>query len=211
MVHFCLFWPEFAELESHKFVHLEIVNELSMLYRIEGTEKSLKPYLLAAHIDVVPANGVDDNWTFDPFGAEIHDGHIYARGTMDDKQCMVSILEAVTLYLRKNPQPKRTFYLAFGHDEEISGYNGAFKMAEMLKGVEFEYVVDEGTLVIDNVLSSVKKPMAAIGIADKGYLTVKYFVNVTGGHSSMPNAANSALFIIANALNRYLALFGHPS
>ena len=192
-------------------MRLEIVNELSMLYKIEGTDKTLKPYLLAAHSDVVPANGVDDNWNFDPFSAEINDGFIYARGTMDDKQCMVSILEAVTIYLRKNSQPKRTIYLAFGHDEEISGYNGASKMAEMLKGTEFEYVLDEGTLVIDNVLSSVKKPLAAIGIADKGYLTVKYFVNVTGGHSSMPNNANSALFIIANALNRYILEIGHDS
>ena len=35
-----------------------------------------------AHVDVVPPG---DGWTHPPFGAEIDDGKIYARGAIDDK------------------------------------------------------------------------------------------------------------------------------
>ena len=40
--------------------------------------------MLMAHLDVVPAN--DSNWDAPPFDAEIKDGFIYARGTIDFKQ-----------------------------------------------------------------------------------------------------------------------------
>ena len=96
-----------------------------MLYKIEGTEKNLKPYLIAAHIDVVPAKLEDGKWSHEPFSAEIENGHIYARGSMDDKANMLGQLEAIRFYLKKFGQPKRTIYLAYGHDEEASGLAGA--------------------------------------------------------------------------------------
>src|SRR5690554_6238030 len=37
---------------------------------------------ILGHLDVVPAGS---DWNFPPYGAEIHDGKIYARGAMDDK------------------------------------------------------------------------------------------------------------------------------
>ena len=47
---------------------------------------------------------------------------------------MVSQLEAVRIFLKKiNQQPKRTLYLAYGHDEEITGLDGAGKIAKILK------------------------------------------------------------------------------
>jgi acetylornithine deacetylase/succinyl-diaminopimelate desuccinylase-like protein len=51
-----------------------------MLYKIEGKDKSLKPYLVTAHYDVVPADAQD--WKFDPFSAQVHDNYIYARGSL---------------------------------------------------------------------------------------------------------------------------------
>lgn len=110
---------EFKELETLPFVTLQVVNELSLLYEIRGSDVTLKPYLLAAHSDVVPVESQLDRWSFDPFGADISDGYIYARGTMDDKSSMLSQLEAVSYHVKKHGQPRRSIYLAYGHDEEV--------------------------------------------------------------------------------------------
>lgn len=42
------------------------------------------PYMLLAHIDVVPASE-SDGWEAPPFSAKEIDGFIYGRGTIDDK------------------------------------------------------------------------------------------------------------------------------
>ena len=173
-----------------------------MLYKIEGSDNKLKPYLLAAHFDVVPAFAQDDNWTHDPFSATIEDNFIYARGTLDDKGSMFGLLEGLRVFLKKNGQPKRTLYLAFGHDEEVTGQNGAKSIAAHLNNTPLEYVLDEGTMIIQGAMPGLEKPMALIATAEKGYLTLKFFVNVTGGHSSMPNSEESSIFILAEAITK---------
>lgn len=55
-----------------------------MLYTVKGANPHLTPYLLMAHLDVVPAN--PSKWDVPPFDAEIKDNFVYARGTIDFKQ-----------------------------------------------------------------------------------------------------------------------------
>ena len=55
-----------------------------MLYVVSGSKIHLPPYLLLAHLDVVPADDAT-KWNFSPFSADIHDGFLYGRGTIDDK------------------------------------------------------------------------------------------------------------------------------
>ena len=43
--------------------------------------------MLCAHLDVVPVN--TESWEEDPFGANVKDGFIYARGTIDVKQILM--------------------------------------------------------------------------------------------------------------------------
>lgn len=56
---------------------------------MEGSDPSLIPYLLLAHIDVVPASESDD-WDVPPFSAQEVDGFIYGRGTLDDKSSVMA-------------------------------------------------------------------------------------------------------------------------
>lgn len=181
---------------------LTLVNEFSMLYKIDGLDQTLKPYLLAAHFDVVPV--VEEEWNYFPFGEVTNDGYVYGRGTMDDKGSMLGQLEAVTNFLKMFGQPKRTIYLAYGHDEELSGEQGARLMAKHLNNTSLEYVLDEGTLIIEDLFTDLDKPIALISIADKGYLTLKFSVNTTGGHSSMPDSKNSPIFILSEAVSRFV-------
>ena len=74
----------FPNLHASPLVQFETVNNYSLLYTIKGSSSKLTPYLLMAHLDVVPAD--PSQWEAPPFAAEIKDGFIYARGTIDFKQ-----------------------------------------------------------------------------------------------------------------------------
>jgi len=60
-------------------------------------------------------------------------GKIRGRGARDNKCQVFSILEAVEYLLEKGYKPERTIYLAFGHDEEVLGQNGAANIAKYLE------------------------------------------------------------------------------
>jgi carboxypeptidase PM20D1 len=94
-------------------------------------------------------------------------------------------------------------YFAFGHDEEISGREGATAIAARMRelGLHFSWMVDEGgMLVSDNPLLA-GKTMAMVNIAEKGYLTLTLRTTGEGGHSSNPPAVSS-IGRLANALAR---------
>ena len=78
--------------------------------------------------------------------------------------------------------------LAFGHDEELLGDHGAQVIAATLKerGVEPEFVLDEGGSILEGLFPGVASPVASIGMAEKGYVSVELTVDGTGGHSSIP-------------------------
>lgn len=188
----------------HKNLTRETVNQLALLYTWKGSDPAAKPLIFMAHQDVVPiAPGTMPDWTYPPFEGRIADGFVWGRGAMDDKDSLMAILESVEGLLAQGYQPRRSIYLCFGQDEEVGGDNGAVKIAEVLKarGVHAEYVIDEGGMIVDGKLVGIKKPLAMIGIAEKGYLTLELKVKTKGGHSSMP-PRESAIGILAQAIGR---------
>lgn len=178
----------------------ELFNKFSVLYTWQGKNPSLKPVILLAHLDVVPT-GDTATWDKKPFSGENDGTYIWGRGTLDDKSEMISILEAVEKLLSEGFVPERTIYLSFGHDEEIGGTRGAAKIAGSLKekGVEAEFVLDEGMVITVGMVPMLKKPVALIGTSEKGYLSVKLAVEMAGGHSSTPEK-ESALIVLNNAI-----------
>lgn len=70
---------------------------------------------ILAHLDVVP---VGDGWTVDPFGGEIRDGRIFARGASDDKGPAVAALYAMAAVKQAGIPLKRKVRLILGCDEE---------------------------------------------------------------------------------------------
>ncbi|MGI9258416.1 MAG: M20 family peptidase [Gammaproteobacteria bacterium] len=186
----------------HERAELTLINDYSLLFHIAGSDPSLKPVMLMGHMDVVPVDGVTlAEWTHDPFAGKVVDGEIWGRGTLDDKLSVMSFLEAIEALIRDGFEPKRSLYLSFGHDEEVGGQGGAKAVAEHLKeqGIEFEFVVDEGGVVLDGVIDSVDRPVALIGVAEKGYLNLRLRVDAPGGHSSTP-PPQSGLGIISRAI-----------
>lgn len=182
-------------------------NHYSHLFTWQGSDKSLKPAVLMGHIDVVPIAS-PDQWTHDPFAGSIKDGIIWGRGTIDDKFSVIGILESIEMMLAEGFQPKRTIYLAFGHDEEVGGELGAVQMAKHLvaQGVEAEFVLDEGYAITQKLVPGVDADLAFIGISEKGSTTIELTVELAGGHSSQP-APETTIDILASGV---AALKEHP-
>lgn len=89
------FFSAFPVIHSSTLVTHDVVNNYSLLYKVQGSNPALRPYMLCAHLDVVPVNR--DAWEEDPFGANIKDGFIYARGTIDVKQIVMVCLHNVEI------------------------------------------------------------------------------------------------------------------
>lgn len=188
----------------HSRLKMERVNQYALLYEWKGTDPSLKPALLMGHYDVVPVvQGTQKMWKHQPFAGDIAEGFVYGRGTLDDKVTVIGVLESVEHLLRQNHQPTRTFYLAFGHDEEISGHNGGKGIAHLLqqRGINLEYVMDEGGTIKSDGVSGINQPIALIGIAEKGYTSLQLTSVGDGGHSSMPPPQTS-IGMLAEAIDK---------
>ena len=187
----------------HEHLELEVVNELSLLYRWKGLDAARKPILFMSHQDVVPVDTeTRDRWVHDPFGGVISEGIIWGRGAVDIKSGVMGLMEAVEDLLGQGFIPQQDIYLAFGHDEEIGGQAGAAKIAQLLKdrNLDFKFILDEGgSIVGDGIIPGVDTPVALIGIAEKGYVSLELKANAVGGHSSMP-PKHTALGVIAKAL-----------
>ncbi|KAM6977237.1 N-fatty-acyl-amino acid synthase/hydrolase PM20D1.2 [Aplochiton taeniatus] len=192
----------FPTVYSSSLVHHEIVANYSHLFWVPGSNSALVPYMLLAHIDVVPASE-SDGWEAPPFSAKEIDGFIYGRGTIDNKQSVMGILQALEYLLLQGYVPQRGFYIGLGHDEEVSGLQGAMSIVRLLKkrSVQLAFVLDEGLAVLDGVISGLEGPAALIGISEKGYATVKLSVTTAPGHSSMPPREGS-IGILAAAVKR---------
>lgn len=161
------------------------IGEYGLLIRIPG-EHAGSPSVLMAHMDVVDADA--DGWKYDPFSAEVHDGRIWGRGTLDTKCTLFSVLTAMENRLLSGFKPQHDIWLAFGGEEEISG-TCASEIVSFLKdrGVAPAFVLDEGGSVIPEGLPGVHRQAAMIGIAEKG--TANYRISIrsgSGGHASVP-------------------------
>jgi carboxypeptidase PM20D1 len=196
-------WMEKSYPAFHAAATREIVNEESLLFTWQGADGKLPPILLLAHLDVVPVEDFQiPQWTAPPFGGEIRDGFVWGRGAMDDKGSLVGILEAANTLAAAGFKPQRTIIFAFGHDEEASGLKGAATMAKMLadRGVKAWFALDEGMAVVERYPLT-GKPVALIGIAEKGYATLRVTAEATAGHSSTP-PPDTAVTLLSEAIIR---------
>lgn len=166
----------------------QVINTYSLLYRWPGKNPQLEPIAFLCHYDVVPVEpGTEQNWRYEPFSGTIADGFIWGRGSLDMKGPLMAMMEAVETLLSEGFQPERTLYIAMGHDEEAGGLKGARQIAVFLEkqGISFFYTLNEGKAIVDRQLSPIKRPLAVIGIAEKGYLTLKLSAHEKGGHPSI--------------------------
>lgn len=176
-------------------------NDLTPVYFWEGSNPDLDPILLMGHYDVVPVDSASlDEWQHEPFSGAVEDNFIWGRGTLDNKFNVMMLLETAEHLLENDYQPERSIYMAFGHDEEVGGDDGARAVSRYFQNMDirFHFVLDEGGLVIDGLLP-IERPMAIIGVAEKGYLSLELVAQSSGGHSSTP-PKDKAIIKLSEAL-----------
>lgn len=190
----------------HAQLKLEKVGDYSLVYTWPGSDPQAKGVLLLAHQDVVPVSpGTEGQWKVPPFSGAIREGFIWGRGTWDDKGQLVAQLQAVEMLLASGFQPRQTVVLAFGSDEEVTGRRGAAQIARLLqqRGMHFAFALDEGLVISEGTIPGIDKPVALVGVAEKGYASVLLKAAAVPGHSSMPPApGTSAIGRLATALHR---------
>lgn len=171
----------------------------SILLRWKSREKSdLLPILVCSHLDVVPAVG---QWKRDPYGGIREKKKIYGRGALDAKGQLIAIFEAVNRLLEEGFAPKRDVYFAFGHDEESGGWEGANKIAEIMKArnLSFEMIFDEGDMIIEDFMKCKGFTAALIGIGEK--TTGEYSITVSSAEKGPPSQS-SVLGVLSESMCR---------
>lgn len=180
-------WLQATYPNAHGALRRETLAGRTLLYTWPGIRPELPPIVLMAHQDVVPVTpGTEGQWRRPPFGGEVADRVVWGRGAVDDKGSLVALMEAADALAASGFRPERTVLLAFGHDEETRG-TGAQAVAAAMKarGQKAWFTLDEGlAIVADHPITG--GPVAVIGVAEKGYGTLRLTAKAEGGHSSMP-------------------------
>jgi carboxypeptidase PM20D1 len=199
----------------HKTAERHVLSSYSVVYRWAGSQEGNlsgsaarlesqagnKPALIMGHYDVVPAE--TEKWTTEPFGAELKEGYIYGRGTLDMKSILIAVMEGAESLIAKGFRPKEDIWFAFGGDEERAGTLGALKTAAWFaeKNISFSFVLDEGTPIGVDQIPGIKGAIALFGIEEKGFLSLNLTVQQNPGHASQPPKTQAAA-ILARALIR---------
>ena len=172
-------------------------NRCNVIARLSGRDVTRPGLVVHGHIDVVPANA--DDWSVDPFAAEIREGMIWGRGAVDMKNMDAMILAIVRKWARTGYKPPRDIVLAFFADEEAGMTFGSRWMAaehpEVFAGCS-EAVSEVGGF---SVTVADGKRLYFVEAAQKGIHWLKLTAHGRAGHGSMMNDEN-ALTSIAEAV-----------
>ena len=171
---------------------------LIVRWRASGTPTK-KPILLMGHMDVVEAKREDS--TTDPFMLTVKDGYYYGRGTIDMKDGITGITQALIDLKASGFKPARDIVVFFTGDEETNGIGadkGAIEWMTLLGNPEYGLNADGGG---GGVLPDGSPVGFAVQTAEKTFAGYTLTVRNRGGHSSKPRADN-AIYSLAHALDK---------
>ena len=178
-------------------------NRCNVIARIKGSDPTRAGLIVHGHLDVVPANA--DDWSVDPFSAEIRDGMIWGRGAVDMKNVDAMILAIVRSWARTGFTPERDIVLAFFADEEAGMTYGSRWMTanhpEVFAGCS-EAISEVGGF---SVTVADGKRLYFVEAAQKGIHWMKLTARGRAGHGSMMNDDNAltALTEAVTKIGRY--------
>ena len=171
----------------------------NLVARIKGTGKQ-RPLLILGHTDTV--NVDPKKWTHPPFGAVRDGGYVYGRGTVDDKDNVVSSLMVMLMLKRLNvPLDRDVIFLAEAGEEGSSSIGIQFVANEHFNAIDAEFCYAEGGSVTRTggevrfaSVQTVEKIPRAISVTAKG----------VAGHGSVPLETN-ALAHLGEAVGKIAA------
>jgi acetylornithine deacetylase/succinyl-diaminopimelate desuccinylase-like protein len=190
----------FPDSDLHMIVPPERKQDGNLIAILPGTDKSLKPLMLLAHIDVVEANRAD--WERDPFTLIEEGGFFYARGSADDKAMAAVFTDSMVRFKRDGYKPKRGIKLALTCGEESPNvFNGVKYLIENHRQlVDSAFALNEGGGGRYDQKTGVYRFVAVLA-AEKLYQDFTLTTTNQGGHSSRPTPDN-AIYQLSHALDK---------
>ncbi len=159
----------------------------NLVARIKGRDRAKPPLLMSAHTDVVPVEA--SGWSRAPFGAEIAQGCVWGRGTLDMKSKCAMDLALMTSIKRAGVTPGADLIAAAVADEEAgSDFGAKFLVEQHPDLVRAGYVLNE---VGGFTIHFGDRKIYPVQVAEKGFVTVKMTVTDEPGHGSMPRRRNA--------------------
>lgn len=196
-------YPKFFEVAE-----LHIIDDFGILLRWPGADAALDPVVMMAHQDVVPVDG--QKWDHDPFGAQIIDGEIWARGTLDTKCIVGAFFEAAEHLVSKGYVPPRDVWYFSSDGEEIAAPTCRHAVEWLRNNDIHPYMVlDEGGAIAADAPLGVEVPVAMVGVCEKGHVDLTVTARADGGHASTP-AANDACRLLCRVCEHISANPGKP-
>ena len=168
----------------------------SVVARLKGNG-SRRPLLLMGHTDVVSVDPA--RWTHPPFGANREGGHIYGRGTLDDKDNVTASLMMMLMLKRLNvPLARDVIFLAESGEEGTVQVGIQFMVERHFGAIDAEYCLAEG--------GGVRRERGRVqfaGVQTTEKIPRRIDLTSTGvsGHASVPLETN-ALVHLASAIEK---------
>lgn len=168
----------------------------NLVVRIKGNGRK-KPILIMGHTDVVTVDA--RKWTFPPFGATLDGGYVYGRGTVDDKDNLVSGLMTILRLKREGTSLDRDVILLAESGEEGAPDVGAQFMADNhFDAIDAEFCFAEGGGVVRT--GGVVR-QANVGTTEKEPRPIEIIARGPAGHGSVPSRGNAVTHLSA-AVNK---------
>lgn len=171
---------------------------VSVVFTVPGTDPVAEPLTLLGHTDVVPVDSA--KWTVDPFGAEIIDGKLYGRGTVD-MLFITATMAAVTREVARNGRPRGTLTFVGLADEEARGGLGAKWISENLPDA-FSWQNMLSETGGSHLPTTDGSDAIAFNVGEKGAAQRRLVVSGDAGHGSTPFGKDFAVVKIAEVARR---------
>lgn len=162
----------------------------NLIARLKGNG-SKKPLLIMGHTDTVKVDAA--KWSFPPFSATRQGGHIYGRGTLDDKDNLTAAMMTLILLKRSRvPLDRDVIFVAEAGEEASTAVGIDFLVKEHWTNIEAEICLAEGGTVSRR---NGKVRFAVIQTAEKLPQAARLVAHGPAGHGSRPLRTNAVLHL----------------
>lgn len=173
-------------------------NRSNLIVDISGLNSDVL-MLWNGHLDTVPYGNLD-GWESDPAKPVIIDNKVYARGASDMKSGLAAMVHSLCFMKESGIVPHCNIRFIATCDEE-SGGTGAMK------------IIEDELLGSPSVMIIAEPTDCNIGIAQKGCLWLKIFIEGKTSHGAYPQEGINAVqygFEICSELKSFIQQFFHP-
>lgn len=166
--------------------------EVSNFWARKGTDGPL--FCFAGHTDVVPT-GPEENWTYPPFGATLHEGMLHGRGAADMKGSLAAFITAVERFVNHHPDHNGSIALLITSDEEGPFVNGTTRVIDHLeaRGEKIDWCIVGEPTSTDKVGDVIKN-------GRRGSLSGSLIVRGKQGHVAYPHLVRNPIHMVAAAM-----------